>query len=231
MAYEIVNKFIPESLYKLKAPYPMKPETITLHNTYNDATALNEVAYMTRNTAATSYHVAMDDKHAVQAIPFSRNAFAAGDGGTGPGNRKSIHVEICYSKSGGPRYTAAEANAVEYVAHVLKQYGWGIERVKWHHDWPNSKGYRKNCPHRILDEGRAQFVKDRIAKRLAELKSGKDVAVVPKPVNNTPSATHADAWKWTTDKGLMNGERPGDAVTREQLATILKRYDEQQNKK
>ena len=56
---------------------------------------------------------------------------------------------------------------------------------------------------------------------------GKEVAVVPKPVNITPSATHAGAWEWATEKDLMNGERPGDPVTREQLATILKRYDEQ----
>lgn len=163
MAYEIVNKFIPSSLYPLKAPYAMTPQYVTIHNTFNDATALNEIAYMTRNTAATSYHVAIDDKHAVQAIPFSRNAWHCGDG-NGPGNRQSIGIEICYSKSGGPKYTAAEANAIEYIAHVLKQYGWGIDRVKWHRDWSG-----KECPHRIFAEGRAQSVKDRIAKRLAEL--------------------------------------------------------------
>ncbi|WP_342510614.1 peptidoglycan DD-metalloendopeptidase family protein [Sporosarcina sp. FSL K6-1522] len=44
--------------------------------------------------------------------------------------------------------------------------------------------------------------------------------------NNKPSATHADAWKWATDKKLMNGERPGDPLTREQFATVLKRYDD-----
>jgi len=168
MAYIIVNSFIPTTLYPLKAPYTMEPEYVTIHNTYNDATAANEIAYMTRNVtgdrAEVGYHVAIDDKQAVQAIPFSRNAFHAGDGGKGNGNRKSIGVEICYSKSGGPKYVAAEENTVEYVAHVLKQYGWGIDRVKWHRDWSGKK-----CPHRIIDEGRTQSVKDRIAKRLTEL--------------------------------------------------------------
>jgi len=163
MAYTIVNSYIPESLYKLKAPYPMKPEYVTIHNTYNDATAANEIAYMTRNNTVVGYHVAIDDKHVVQAIPFTRNAFHAGDG-QGKGNRASIGIEICYSKSGGPKYVAAEENAIEYVAHVLKQYGWGIDRVKWHRDWSG-----KNCPHRVIDEGRLQSVKDRIVKRLAEL--------------------------------------------------------------
>ncbi|MFC5587534.1 N-acetylmuramoyl-L-alanine amidase family protein [Sporosarcina soli] len=172
MAYVIINKFIPATLYPLKAPYAMVPEYVTIHNTYNDATALNEIAYMTRNTAPVSYHVAIDDKYAVQAIPFTRNTFHAGDGPVGNGNRKSIGIEICYSKSGGPKYVAAEANTVEYVSHLLKRYGWGIDRVKWHQDWSGKK-----CPHRIIDEGRLQSVKDRIAKRLAELKNPKLVSM------------------------------------------------------
>jgi len=163
MAYTIVNSYIPESLYKLKAPYPMKPEYVTIHNTYNDATASNEIAYMTRNNSVVAYHVAIDDKQAVQAIPFSRSAYHAGDG-QGKGNRASIGIEICYSKSGGPKYVAAEENTIEYVAHLLKQYGWGIDLVKWHRDWSG-----KNCPHRIIEEGRLQSVKDRIVAKLKEL--------------------------------------------------------------
>lgn len=165
MGYEIVNKYISASLYPLKAPYTMTPEYITVHNTYNDATAANEIAYMTRNTTVVGYHVAIDDIQAIQAIPFNRNAFHAGDG-QGKGNRASIGIEICYSKSGGPKYVAAEANTIEYIAHALKQYGWGIDRVKWHRDWSGKK-----CPHRIIDEGRTQSVKDRIARRLAELQN------------------------------------------------------------
>ena len=170
MSYEILNRFIPESKYKLKATYPMDAQYITIHNTANDASALNEIAYMARNNNATSYHVAVDDKHAVQAIPFNRNAWHCGDG-SGNGNRKSIGIEICYSKSGGPRYAAAEENAIEYVAYVLKDKGWGMDRVKWHRDWSG-----KNCPHRIFAEGRATSVRNRIAAKLAELKSGNMVA-------------------------------------------------------
>ena len=80
MAYTIINNDIPPSLYPLKATYPMTPEYITIHNTANDATAINEIAYMTRNKEVTSFHVAIDDKHAVQAIPFDRNGWHAGDG-------------------------------------------------------------------------------------------------------------------------------------------------------
>jgi len=179
MAYEIIDKRIPTSNYPLKATYEMTPEYVTIHNTANDATALNEIAYMARNSSATSYHVAIDDKYAVQAIPFSRNAWHCGDG-QGAGNRKSIGIEICYSKSGGAKYAEAEANTIEYTAHVLKQYGWGIDRVKWHRDWSG-----KNCPHRIFTEGREAAVRKAIADRLAEL-NGK-VSVVAKAIVPTPA--------------------------------------------
>ncbi|QNK90364.1 MULTISPECIES: hypothetical protein [unclassified Sporosarcina] len=56
----------------IKVPYAMKPEYVTIHNTYNDATAANEIAYMTRNATVVGYRVAIDDKHVVQAIPFTR---------------------------------------------------------------------------------------------------------------------------------------------------------------
>lgn len=66
---------------------------------------------------------------------------------------KSIGIEICYSKSGGERFDKAERLAAEYVAYLLKQYGWGIDRVKKHQDWSG-----KYCPHRTLDRGWQRFL-------------------------------------------------------------------------
>ena len=81
----------------------MTPEFIVVHNTSNDASAENEVEYMRNNTQVTSYHYAVDDKEVRQAIPYNRNAYHAGDGENGDGNRKGVGIEICYSKSGGKR--------------------------------------------------------------------------------------------------------------------------------
>lgn len=75
------------------------------------------------------------------------------DGGNGTGNRKSIGIEICYSKSGGERFDNAEKLAAEYVAYLLKQYGWGIDRVRTHQSWSG-----KYCPHRTLDYGWERFL-------------------------------------------------------------------------
>lgn len=224
MAYVIVNNYIPQSLYSLKSPHSMVPESITIHNTYNDATAANEIAYMHRNTAATSYHVAIDDKQVVQAIPFSRNGWHAGDGASGVGNRKSIGIEICYSKSGGQRYVDAEANTIEYIAHVLKQYNWGINRVKWHRDWSG-----KNCPHRIISEGRLQSVKDLISKRLNELNTAhipkKEVVEVDKEKGRYDKAgkDHVSGQDFVKATKISDGEYPKNNITREQVWTMLER--------
>lgn len=145
---EIRKKLVDPSKYGRKCPYTMKPKYITVHNTYNDATAENEVNYMISNNNQVSFHVAVDDKKAIQGIPWERNAWACGDG-NGSGNRESISVEICYSKSGGDRYYKAEDNAVDVVRQLMSMYNIPIENVRTHQSWSG-----KYCPHRMLDEVR-----------------------------------------------------------------------------
>lgn len=148
----IVKNIVPESKYNIKCPFPMTPTRIVVHNTANDATARNEIAYMTNNNYETSFHYAVDDKEIVQGIEENRNAWHASDG-NGVGNREGIAIEICYSKSGGDRFIKAEQNAVELIVDILKRYGWGIDRVTKHQDYTN-----KYCPHRTLDMGWDRFL-------------------------------------------------------------------------
>lgn len=153
---KIVQDLVSESKYSTQCPYHMVPEYITVHNTANDASAVNEIAFMKRNNY-NSYHFAVDDVEARQGLPLDRNNFSCGDGANGTGNRKSIAIEICYSKSGGARYVQAEENCVQLVAYLLKKYGLGVDRVKKHQDWSG-----KYCPHRILAENRWETFKNRI---------------------------------------------------------------------
>ena len=153
MTYKEVNMWVPSSKYSRKCPYGMSPSYITVHNTANNASARNEATYMRNNNNQVSFHDVIDDKEVVHCIPHNRNAWHAGDGGSGTGNRKTIGVEICYSKSGGSRFTAAEKNAAKYIAKLLKQRGWGISRVKRHKDWSG-----KNCPHRTMALGWQRFL-------------------------------------------------------------------------
>ena len=150
----IVKDLVPSSKYSIKCPYTMNPTRIVVHNTANDASAKNEIAYMKRNDNEVSFHYAVDDKEVVQGIPENRNSWNAGDGGKGKGNREGISIEICYSKSGGDKFIKAEQNAVELIVDILKRYGWGIDKVTKHQDYNG-----KYCPHRTLDMGWARFIK------------------------------------------------------------------------
>ncbi|QII48161.1 N-acetylmuramoyl-L-alanine amidase family protein [Bacillus paralicheniformis] len=182
MAISVKKNLVASSKYSVKCPYSMEAKYITFHNTANDASAANEIAYMIRNNNQVSYHFAVDDKEVVQGLPTNRNAWHCGDG-NGPGNRSSIGVEVCYSKSGGAKYKAAEKLAIKFIAQLLKEHGWGVDRVKKHQDWSG-----KYCPHRVLDEGRWDAVKAAIA---AELKALGGKADSPaKPASKPSGATY-----------------------------------------
>lgn len=153
MTYIFKQDLVPSNKYSIKAPYSMIPQYITIHNTSNSAPAQNEINYMKNNNNQVSYHVCIDEKYVIQAIPFNRNAWHAGDGAYGSGNRKSIGIEIARSTGDINLFKQAEANCAKYVATLLKQYGWGIDRVKRHKDWSG-----KYCPHKTMDLGWDRFL-------------------------------------------------------------------------
>ena len=148
----IRENLVPKDKYAIKCPYTRTPTRVVIHNTANDAPAANEISYMRYNDLEISFHYAVDDVNIVQGIPESRNAWASGDG-HGKGNMEGIHIEICYSKSGGEKFDKAEQNAAEFTANLLKKYGWGIDKVTKHRDYDG-----KYCPHRTLDRGWQRFL-------------------------------------------------------------------------
>jgi N-acetylmuramoyl-L-alanine amidase len=168
------QQLLSQEKYEVKCPHTMTPKGICIHNTANDASAANEIAYMVSNTNEVSFHIAIDDVEAIQGIPFNRNTWHAGDGENGEGNRNYISIEICYSKSGGDRFINAEKRAAKEVAALLKQYGWGLDKIKKHQDFSE-----KYCPHRTLDMGWQRF--------LNMIKSEYDKVHVEEYINVKPS--------------------------------------------
>ena len=148
----IRENLVPKDKYAIKCPYTRTPTRVVIHNTANDAPAANEISYMRYNDLEISFHYAVDDVNIVQGIPENRNTWASGDG-HGKGNMEGIHIEICYSKSGGEKFDKAEQNAAEFTANLLKKYGWGIDKVTKHRDYDG-----KYCPHRTLDRGWQRFL-------------------------------------------------------------------------
>lgn len=157
----IVKAIVPKDRYYLKCPYVMAPTRIVVHNTANDACAKDEISYMTQNNYERSFHYAVDDEEIVQGIEENRNAWHASDG-NGKGNREGIAIEICYSKSGGARFTKAEKNAVDLIVDILNRYNWDIDKVTKHQDYSG-----KYCPHRTLDLGWDRFLNN-IKEKLSE---------------------------------------------------------------
>ncbi|QYG88363.1 N-acetylmuramoyl-L-alanine amidase [Bacillus atrophaeus] len=188
MAISVKKNMVASGKYSVKCPYSMNAKYITFHNTWNDAPAANEVSYMIGNTSSTSFHFAVDDKEVVQGIPTNRNAFHCGDGeGVNSGNRTSIGVEVCYSKSGGARYKAAEKLAIKFIAQLLKERGWGVDRVRRHQEWSG-----KYCPHRVLAEGRWDEVKAAIATELKALNGKSASSSAPKTNGSTYTVKKGD---------------------------------------
>ena len=74
---KIVKNLVSKEKYNIKCPYKMTPTRIVVHNTANDATARNEINYMTNNDYETSFHYAVDDKEIVQGIEENRNGWHA----------------------------------------------------------------------------------------------------------------------------------------------------------
>ena len=213
MSYTFRQNMVSSSKYSIKCPYSMDPQYITIHNTSNSASADAEIRYMISNNNQTSFHVCVDEREVIQAIPFNRNAWHAGDGASGTGNRKSIGIEIARSTGDANLFEQAERNCAAYVAKLLKERGWGIDRVKRHKDWSG-----KYCPHKTMDKGWQRFL-DMIQ---AELNKLNQPSVQPKPQPQTNSqfkVGNYNGYVVTTDSLNVRSQRNGGSTL---LTTIPK---------
>jgi len=174
-----------------------------------------------------SFHAAVDDKEIIQAIPFDRNAWASGDG-HGVGNMEGIHIEICYSLSGGPRFEKAERNAAEYIASLLKRYGWGMAQVTKHQDYDG-----KYCPHRTLDLGWGRFLKmvENFLKEDDKMLSYEEFKAYQDRYEEEKAKKAAGGWAepalaYCEESGIMVGDkgggmRPQSNITRQEAAQMF----------
>ena len=222
---QITNVICPESKYPTKCPDITEKNGICIHNTANDASAMSEISYMLGRPEKVSFHVAVDNYRVVTGLPFERSCYAAGDGRYGKGNAHKINIEICYSKSGGEQFEEAEDLCASYVAMLLKQYNWGIDRVYKHQDFAN-----KYCPHRTLDMGWERFlnkIREHLeiqtipVEQIEDEGSGGDEPVRRYVNGSTPENCYSN-WQCTNKIGSLNprescdcfGEFKGRAMIR-----------------
>jgi N-acetylmuramoyl-L-alanine amidase CwlA len=148
----------------------MTPTTITIHNTGNpSSTARNERNWLTNpsNNRQASFHIVIDEKEAIECLPLNEVAWHAGDGRkVGGGNMSSIGIEICESGD----YAKTLENAADLAAKLLKERGWGVDRMRRHYDWSG-----KICPRLMYDGGKwtgwyrfVQMVAERLKLKVEE---------------------------------------------------------------
>ena len=132
-------------------PGQNKPAYVVIHETDNWSKGANAKAHATamkNGNLAGTVHYYVDSTSIYQTLDHKDGAYAVGDGGGRYGitNRNSINIEICVNPEGD--YYKAVDKAEQLAASLLKQYGWGTDRLKRHYD-----ASRKHCPRRIQDEG------------------------------------------------------------------------------
>lgn len=157
---DVTVDLIDKSLYPYKCPYLINLQAIVIHNAATPngtAKALNKALHNSKEYK--SWHFSVDDKDIIQSLPLNRNAFATGDGAYGLGNRTGIHIEITKDNDTDSREEWLEArnNGARLAAELLHKYGLGIDHLKKHQDYKMTDGTYKYCPHKILDEGWAEF--------------------------------------------------------------------------
>lgn len=128
-----------------------KPAYVVIHETDNWSKGANAKAHATamkNGNLAGTVHYYVDSDSIYQTLEHQDGAWAVGDGKGKYGitNKNSINIEICVNPESD--YYKAVEKCEQLAAYLLKQYGWGTERLKRHYD-----ASRKHCPRRILDEG------------------------------------------------------------------------------
>ncbi|MCZ7598351.1 MAG: N-acetylmuramoyl-L-alanine amidase [Gammaproteobacteria bacterium] len=143
-APEIIQRLLPRNASNTPQK-TMNWQYVTVHNTGNPsagADALMHAQYLLNLAAARadepSWQYTVDDTRITQSLADDQAGYHASDG-SGPGNMESLGVELV--EVGNQELVLW--NAGWLIAKKLREKGYGIERVRQHHDWARDG---KDCP-------------------------------------------------------------------------------------
>ena len=146
-------KFAAGALYKKQKKLcgTGKPECVTVHTTddlpqvEDDAEQYARATY-NNNMGDVVVHYYIDETDCWHILADETVGWHAADGVNGPGNTKSVAIEIIMDGSGSAADLAAEDRGAKLAAILLRRYGLGTDRLRTHRDWYP----RKYCPAYIL---------------------------------------------------------------------------------
>jgi len=197
---------VPKSNKTSRPALNMTPTSITIHETGNytqSADARMHTKYVDNTKNYVSWHFTVDDNVIIQELPIKENAWHAGDGARGKGNRTSIAIEICVNK--GVDFEKAKDNAAKLV-NYLKENVDTIGNVYQHNHWSG-----KDCPKRIRKSGWNKFLK-----RIEDNKPVEEKVY-------TVADWFQKSWRWAVENDINDGviQNPIEP----QVAEMLYRYD------
>lgn len=200
-----IQELIPATSKNARPGIKMVAEYITIHNTGNPgASAKANSNYVRKQNGFKSWHFTVDDKNIIQQLPINETGWHAGDGAKGPGNRKSIGIEIC-------EVAGAEENAIKFVAELLIALNMDVSKVVPHKHWSG-----KNCPRLILSHWGVfinNIKKEMELITVAEIKRYKNIKEMPEWMQ-------VYVRKWV-EKGYIKGNSAGELDFSEDMVRVL----------
>jgi N-acetylmuramoyl-L-alanine amidase len=155
------------------------------------------------NDSVTSWHYVIAQDTIIRAIPDNENAWHAGDGSNGKGNRSSLGIELC--ESGDFEHTVR--TAAKFIALKLKDKGLGVASVVPHKHW---KG--KNCPRLLLN---------RWFEFIGIIQNELDLLDKPVKVESVPYPWSVDALNWASSNKISDCSRLEEPATRREMIVLL----------
>lgn len=202
MAYEYITKYNAHAYMvgRMSNGVQHNVDKIILHHWGATGQTFEGVcAWFENPSCQTSAHYVVEGGRVACLVNLSDTAYHAGDWGA---NLTSIGIEA------RPEMSAADLETVcELVAYLYKVYG--ELPIYGHKDFSPTA-----CP------GKYYSQLDYIHDRALELMDVTDNNVGD---TNEPSKWATDAWAKAHEMGLLDGTRPHDNVTREELAAVLVR--------
>lgn len=196
-----IVQLIPSSAKGRRPGLSLVPEYITIHSTGNSkSTAKNEADNVCNNDPflQSSFHIVVGDKEAYNVIPYTEIAWHAGDGYDGPGNRKSIALELVET---GDREKVLR-NAIEIIVALMRKYSIPLDHVVPHKRWG-----KKTCPRILLKN---DFIEDEM-----------DWGWFYSELQKVTGPSLSEAWAWFEKQGFLTTKKKTDALTFEDLALTL----------
>ena len=164
---QITDALIPAGQYGRSKTRRMSPRYITIHSTQNYSAGADARTHArllqrggltaTKNSLGyLTWHFTVDDHSIYQSLPTNEQGQHADY--EGPGNRKSIGIEMC--ENAGNSRSATITRTAKLAAQLMRRHNIPLSRVVPHQHWERIRfadgknlGH-KNCPHFLMTNGK-----------------------------------------------------------------------------